>query len=316
MKLVTYGYRGEVRSGVVVDDWVVDLGRAYEYIHKSSSSAKRDAELLLPPDLKQILRGGESSLAAAHEVVAAGHEELAHFHGEWEGGGRAVRLTDVCLWPPILEPDKVVCLGRNYRAHAEEAGQSVPEAPELFSKYKNSLIGHGWPIVLPPISSEVDYEAELAVVIGRRARNIAQEDALSCVAGYTIMHDVSARDYQLRTSQWLAGKSMDTFGPIGPWIVTADEITDPQDLQIRLNIGGEVLQDASTSTMVYPVKQAIAFISSVMTLEPGDIISTGTPEGVGMARTPPRYLRAGDTVDISIDKIGTLSNPVHRSSDS
>ena len=158
------------------------------------------------------------------------------------------------------------------------------------------------------MSNEVDYEAELAVVIGTRARNVSVSNALDHVAGYTILHDVSARDVQLRTSQWLAGKSMDTFAPMGPWIVTTDEIPDPQVLQIRLELGGRVLQNANTSTMIRSVSEAISYISHVMTLEPGDIISTGTPDGVGFARKPPIYLQAGDIVKITIDRIGTLSN--------
>jgi acylpyruvate hydrolase len=306
MKLVTYEYRGERRAGVVEGDWVVDVARAHARRHGSGPAEQRTAAALVPSDARGIIEGGAATRAAIDEA-------LAEFGGDteaWSTSGRAVPLADVRLWAPVPDPQKIICLGRNYKAHAEEAGGEVPPAPELFVKFANTLVGHDWPIELPPISDEVDYEAELAVVIGDRCKDVQAADALSHVYGYSIMHDVSARDYQLRTSQWLAGKSMDTFGPFGPWIVTADEIPNPQTLQMRLTIGGEVLQDANTASMVFSVAEAIAFISSVMTLEPGDVISTGTPEGVGMARTPQRYLRNGDVVDITIDRIGTLSNPV------
>jgi acylpyruvate hydrolase len=309
MKLVTYEYRGEVRAGVVVADRVLDVSRAYAQLRNGSPATRRTAQALLPADTRQIIEGGAASRAAVDEVVAA-YDSAGADVSVWVASGRAVPLAEVRLWAPVTDPQKIICLGRNYRAHAEEAGGEVPVAPELFVKFANTLVGHDWPIEIPPITDEVDYEAELAVVIGSRAKDVDAADALQHVYGYTIMHDVSARDYQLQTSQWLAGKSMDTFGPMGPWIVTADEIPDPQALRMRLSIGDEVLQDASTSAMVFSVAEAIAFISSVMTLEPGDVISTGTPEGVGMARSPQRYLRDGEVVDIEIERIGTLSNPV------
>jgi acylpyruvate hydrolase len=312
MKLVTYEFWGCVRSGVIVDDWVVDLERAYRHVleERGTPRAAGRATGLLPPSLKAVLDGGADSLAAATDVVRAARTALAEANRRWEVEGMATPLDRARLWAPIPDPDKIVCMGRNYRAHAEEGGGSVPEAPELFAKFANSLVGHNWPIELPAISNEVDYEAELAVVIGRRAKDVSAAEALDYVAGYTILHDVSARDYQLRTSQWLAGKGMDTFAPMGPWIVTSDEIPDPQKLQMKLEIGGQVLQDANTSTMVFSVSESISYISRVMTLEPGDVISTGTPEGVGFVRKPPIYLKAGDVVNISIDGIGKLSNPV------
>lgn len=306
MKLVTYEHRGERRAGAVEGKWVIDLARAHRQRMGPDPAQERRAAALVPSDVRRIVEGGTAARAAIEAVL----EEFGDDVGAWASSGRAVPLAEVRLWAPVPDPQKIVCLGRNYRAHAEEAGGEVPVAPELFVKFANTLVGHDWPIEIPPITDEVDYEAELAVIIGDRTKDVPAAQALDHVFGYSIMHDVSARDYQLRTSQWLAGKSMDTFGPFGPWIVTADEIPDPQDLHLRLTIDGEVLQDAHTSTMVFGVAEAIAFISSVMTLEPGDVISTGTPEGVGMARTPQRYLRNGDVVDIAIDRIGTLSNPV------
>lgn len=310
MRLVTYEYFGAVRAGVIVGEFVVDLQRTYSSLVASDGTTEQQAAAVVPPNLKALLEGGAASLNAARAVAARAEEGLVGHGPEWEVAGLAIPVHRVRLWPPITNPSKIICLGRNYRAHAEEAGGEVPKAPELFVKCNNTLIGHEWPIVLPAVSSEVDYEAELAVVVGRRACNVSEELALDYVAGYTVLNDVSARDYQFLTSQWLAGKSMDTFGPVGPWIVTSDEVTDPQVLQIRLDINGEVLQDANTSTMVFSVRASVAFISTVMTLEPGDIVSTGTPAGVGFTRTPPRYLLAGDTVTIAIDKIGTLRNPV------
>jgi len=310
VKLVTYEYRGEIRAGVVVADWVIDVSRAYEQLRNTSASERRMAQMLLPADVRQIIEGGSACRAAIDEVLLTLESQSDDVASAWASSGRAAPLAEVRLWAPITDPQKIICLGRNYRAHAEEAGGEVPVAPELFVKFANTLVGHDWPIEIPPITDEVDYEAELAVVIGSPAKDVDAAEALQHVYGYSIMHDVSARDYQLRTSQWLAGKSMDTFGPLGPWIVTADEIPDPQALRIRLTIAGEVLQDANTSAMVFSVADAIAFISSVMTLEPGDVISTGTPEGVGMARSPQRYLKHGEVVDIEIDRIGMLSNPV------
>ena len=312
MKLVTYEFWGSVRSGVIVGDWVVDLERGYERVlqGRQASGADRQAAGLLPPTLKGVLEGGAKSLGAAKDVVIEARLAFDQGENSWQAAGAATPLAHVRLWPPIPNPDKIICMGLNYRAHAEEGGEAVPDAPELFAKFANALIGQDWPIQLPRISNEVDYEAELAVVVGSRARDVSVDEALDYVAGYTIFHDVSARDVQLRTSQWLAGKGMDTFAPMGPWIVTTDEIADPQILQIKLELGGQVLQNANTSTMVRTVREAVSFISQVMTLEPGDVISTGTPDGVGFARKPPIYLRGGDVVKITIDGIGTLSNPV------
>jgi 2-keto-4-pentenoate hydratase/2-oxohepta-3-ene-1,7-dioic acid hydratase in catechol pathway len=221
-----------------------------------------------------------------------------------------VMSTEVQLLAPVPRPNKVICIGLNYRDHAEESGLQLPDVPILFPKYANSVIGPNAPIVLPPETAEPDYEAELGVVIGRRASRVSERDALAHVAGYTCMNDVSARDLQGLTSQWMLGKAIDTFLPCGPWIVTADEIPDPQDLAIRLRLNGEELQSSSTAQMLFGVAELIAFISRTMALDPGDLIATGTPPGVGFARTPPVWLRDGDLVEVDIEGIGTLSNPV------
>jgi 2-keto-4-pentenoate hydratase/2-oxohepta-3-ene-1,7-dioic acid hydratase in catechol pathway len=213
------------------------------------------------------------------------------------------------LGPPIPDPEKIICLGLNYRSHAEETGLKPPEVPILFAKYRNALTGPTSPILLPGLSEEIDYEAELAVVIGKRCKNISAEEALNCVAGYMALDDVSARDLQFRTGQWLSGKSLDTFAPCGPALVI-DEINDPQDLDISACVNGQVLQQSNTGNMIFSVAETVAYISQLMTLQPGDIIATGTPEGVGFKRTPPIFLHDGDIVEVEIEGIGKLKNPV------
>jgi 2-keto-4-pentenoate hydratase/2-oxohepta-3-ene-1,7-dioic acid hydratase in catechol pathway len=222
--------------------------------------------------------------------------------------GEEVRATD--LGPPLADPDKIVCLGLNYQDHAAEVRRSVSQTPDLFAKFRNALIGPFAPILLPPVSNAIDYEGELAVVIGRRCKSVAQRGALEYVAGFMVMNDVSARDLQRRTSQWLAGKSLDGFAPTGPGIVPVALVGDPQRLMITTRLNGNVVQRASTAEMISSVEDAISFISSVMTLEPGDIIATGTPGGVGSAQVPPRYLQPGDRVEVDIEGVGTISNPV------
>ena len=220
------------------------------------------------------------------------------------------RLADVALLAPVPSPGKVICVGLNYRDHAAESRMEIPESPVLFAKFANAVVGPGDPIVVPSISSEIDYEAELGVVIGRQARSVSVDHALDYVLGYTCINDVSARDLQFGDGQWFRGKSLDTFCPIGPWIVTPEEIPDPQSLGIRCIVNGQTLQDSSTSQMAFSAAELVSFISQGITLERGDIISTGTPPGVGFARTPPIWLRPGDEVTVQIDAIGDLTNPV------
>ena len=212
---------------------------------------------------------------------------------------------------PIGLPGKIVCVGLNYRDHAEESGMELPERPLLFAKWPSSLIGPGQPILIPEQATQVDYEAELGVVIGTRASRVSVKDALGHVEGYLCANEVSARDVQFADGQWTRGKSFDTFGPVGP-LVPAVEVPDPQALRIRCLVNGEVMQDSSTAQMVFTVAEVIAFISDGITLEPGDLILTGTPAGVGLGRTPPVYLAAGDEVTVEIESIGSLTNPVRR----
>ena len=210
---------------------------------------------------------------------------------------------------PIAVPSKIICIGLNYRDHAAESGMAIPERPLIFSKWPNALIGPGDAIVLPTLSDQVDYEAELGVVIGTRAAKVAVADALAHVKGYCCTNDVSARDVQLGDGQWARGKSLDTFCPVGP-LVPASQVPDPQQLRVRAILNGETMQDASTADMIFSVAEIISFISQGITLEPGDLILTGTPPGVGFARKPPIFLRDGDEITVEIDGLGSLSNPV------
>jgi 2-keto-4-pentenoate hydratase/2-oxohepta-3-ene-1,7-dioic acid hydratase in catechol pathway len=211
---------------------------------------------------------------------------------------------------PIAHPPKLLCIGLNYRDHAIESNMALPKTPVVFTKFSNSIVGPGSTVVLPKASSQPDYEAELAIVIGKGGRNIAAADWQSHVFGYTIVNDVSARDIQMATSQWSLGKSFDTFCPMGPAIVTLDELGDPHKLAIRLSIDGEYLQDSNTDELVFKTGELIAYLSSVMTLCPGDIISTGTPAGVGLGRKPQRWLKPGETMTVEIEGIGKLTNPL------
>ncbi|MDX6514185.1 MAG: hypothetical protein QOE36_3689 [Gaiellaceae bacterium] len=213
---------------------------------------------------------------------------------------------------PIERPSKIVCVGLNYRDHAEEQGVELPKAPLLFAKWPNALVGPGEPIVIPRASSQVDYEAELGVVIGKQARHVSETDALDFVGGYICVNDVSARDLQFADGQWTRGKSPDTFCPVGPRVVPAEDIPDPQALAIRCLVNGEALQDSSTSNMIFSVAEIVAYISEVITLEPGDLIATGTPAGVGVFRKPQRLLQDGDEVTVEIEGLGSLTNPVRK----
>ena len=251
-----------------------------------------------------ILDGDRVSALGADmlTVIESGRQPLA--------GANSHALSDVKLLAPIPRPPKLICVGLNYRDHAAEAKMEIPKVPTIFNKFTNVVIGPGAPIVLPKVSDRPDYEAEFAFVIGRGGRYIPAAHAMDHVFGYTIINDVSARDFQMATSQWLMGKTFDTFAPMGPCIVTRDEIADPHALDISLEIGGEMLQNSNTRELIFKIPEIIQHLSTVVTLEPGDVVATGTPAGVGFARKPPRYLKAGDEVVIRIEGIGELRNPV------
>jgi 2-keto-4-pentenoate hydratase/2-oxohepta-3-ene-1,7-dioic acid hydratase in catechol pathway len=212
---------------------------------------------------------------------------------------------DIRLGSPIARPSKIVCVGLNYRDHAAESGLPVPPEPVLFMKASTAMNGPNDPVVVPRSSTKTDWEVELAVVIARRSSDISEEAAPSAIAGYTIMNDVSEREFQIeRGGQWVKGKSCDTFAPLGPWLVTGDVVPDPQNLHLWLKVNGELVQNSSTSQMVFAVPQLVSYISRFMTLLPGDVISTGTPPGVGLGFKPPRYLKAGDVMDLGVEGLG------------
>lgn len=282
MRLVSYRRDAEARVAAIRDNQYVDLG---------------DADPTLPSSLKQLLALGPEGLRRAAEALER---------------GKAIAPDTVQLLAPIPDPQKVICVGLNYADHARESGQTPPAEPVIFCKFPTAVTAAGQPIVLPAVSQQVDYEAELVVVIGREGRNIAKAGARNYIAGYCPGHDVSARDWQLRKpgGQWLLGKTFDTFAPFGPALVTADEVPEPGNLRVQLRLNGRVMQDSSTSQFIFGIEELLAYISTVCTLLPGDVIFTGTPPGVGAARKPPVFLQPGDDVEVEIERLGVLRNPV------
>jgi 2-keto-4-pentenoate hydratase/2-oxohepta-3-ene-1,7-dioic acid hydratase in catechol pathway len=313
MKLVTYESARQSRLGVVEGDVVVDVAIVYGLIAKgqiADSKLAAAAQVLRklgrpPQDMIELLGLGERYRRALGIVVSRAGEMRKKVIP-----GLFTPLRSARLRTPIAHPNKITCIGLNYADHAREGGHEPPPAPIFFLKSHNTICGPGDPIKLPPNSTQVDYEAEFAVVIGKRGNRIPESDAPKYIAGYTILHDVSARDMQFGDKQWYRGKSCDTFAPTGPWIVTPDEIPDPHNLRISLTLNGETMQDSNTSNLIFKVPFLISYLSQSVTWEVGDLISTGTPPGVGFARKPPVFLKAGDTVSVTVEGIGTLTNPV------
>ncbi len=229
---------------------------------------------------------------------------------QWKKSGRVINAEDAQLRAPVPRPGKLICIGLNYRDHAIESKMEIPKSPVTFSKFATSIVGPDDAVMIPRGSEKTDYEAELAVVIGRRAKNVPLAKAYEYVFGYCAFNDVSARDFQFADGQWQRGKSCDTFAPMGPYVATADEISDPQNLSIKLRLNGATMQDSRTDQLIFGVPALIEFLSSCITLEPGDIIATGTPPGVGFARKPPVFLKAGDKMEVEIEGLGVLCNPV------
>jgi acylpyruvate hydrolase len=312
MRLVTYQHEGQSRAGAQLNEWVVDLNRAYHAAmrHAGNEDEEVVADVRVPTNMIGLLKGGGTSLRAAQQAIAFVRSQLEVNDKTLNQQGIVYALDRVSLLPPVLRPDKVICLGLNYRAHAAEAGLAVPDYPVLFHKVSGSLIGHLRPIVVPRISSQIDYEGELAIIIGKRGKYIAEDEALSYVAGYTVANDVSARDLQFRTSQWTTGKMLDTFGPLGPALVTRDEVPDPHALAIKTTLNGQVMQDGNTAQMIFRIPYIVSYISEIATLEPGDVIMTGTPPGIGNTRTPQVFMKPGDTITVEIERLGVLSNPL------
>ena len=248
---------------------------------------------------------------ATHDLLVSDKKALA----QARDSGWLVKSQEAYWHAPVPRPGKIICIGLNYRDHAAESNMPIPEKPVVFSKFSTSVIAPGEPVVLPSTSQQVDYEAELAVVIGRRAKNVSADRAYDYVLGYTAFNDVSARDFQFGDGQWQRGKSCDTFAPMGQTIVTTDVITDPHKLSIKLVLNGQTMQDSNTDQLIFGVPVLIEFLSQTITLEPGDVIATGTPPGVGFARKPPVFLKAGDEMEVLIEGMGGLGNPVVSESD-
>ncbi|MGQ9575023.1 MAG: fumarylacetoacetate hydrolase family protein [Thermoguttaceae bacterium] len=282
MRLVTYQSSTGPRVAGLWGGALVDLNRVDPQV---------------PNSMRDLLAEGPEGLRRAQAALTR---------------GTAVAADQVRLLPPVPRPGKVICVGLNYADHAKEGGMPIPPEPVIFSKFPTAVRAHGDPIILPRSSTEVDYEAELVAVIGTGGRHIPAEKARLHVAAYCCGNDVSARDWQLRKpgGQWLLGKSFDSFAPFGPALVTADEIPDPNNLRIQLRLNGQVMQDSSTAQFIFSVERLVSYVSGVCTLEPGDLIFTGTPGGVGCTRKPPVYLKPGDVVEVEIERIGILRNPV------
>jgi acylpyruvate hydrolase len=302
LKLLTFSNEGVTTFGAKIEEYYVDLGAL---IAKTCGSVATES---FPRTLKAFLEGGEPAFLLAKKAIdsAIGNDVLAELREQY----CAYTEDEIVFLPPIPNPSKIVCLGMNYRAHVKEMGRELPKFPTIFAKFSNVLIGHKSSIVLPSVSNMVDYEAEMAIVIGRRAKNVKPEDAFQYIAGYTVFNDVSVRDYQNRTLQWLQGKSFDGTGPIGPALVTIDEVPNGGQLDISLSLNGEVMQQSNTSDFIFDIPTIISYISQVMTLEPGDIIPTGTPSGVGAARNPPVFLKPGDRIKVELGGVGVLENDV------
>ena len=259
-------------------------------------------------DLRAVL----SELPRTMKELLAREDGLARAAWAADAGEKAGLYVTGKLLAPVPRPDKVICIGLNYRDHAAESGVAPPEEPVVFNKFPQAVIGPEATVTIPKACTQVDYEAELVVVIGKRGKRVAKADALKYVAGYTIGNDVSARDWQLQKpgKQWLLGKTPDTFAPTGPYLVTADEVSNPHDLAIKLRLNGQTMQNSNTKEFIFKIDELISYVTQVITLEPGDLIFTGTPPGVGMARKPPVLLKAGDVCEVEIANFGVLRNPI------
>ena len=320
MKLVSYLHSEETRLGALSKsgDLIIDLSRAHRELTRGSRDPIRGRHISrpLPTLMIEFLERGDEALQTARKALVYVEERLPGAKEEYLRRRMLLPLASTQLLAPVPRPPKLIAAWVNYEEHGREATVKAPrKAPLFFTKWSTAVIGPGQPIVLPQNSRKVDYEAELALVIGAGGKNIPAENAYDHIAGYTILNDVSARDFSLRALFGSPGpydlqKSFDTFAPMGPCLVTRDEIPDPHSLGIRLRIGDEVLQDDTTGSMIHRIPAIVAHLSSIATLEPGDTIATGTPPGVGFTRTPPRWLKPGETVRIEIDAIGVLENPV------
>ncbi|MEK8127559.1 fumarylacetoacetate hydrolase family protein [Paenibacillus filicis] len=295
MKLVTFEQAEAYKLGVKTDLGILDVEQA-------QAALFTDGQAGVPTDVHEVIEGGTAAIASLQALVDRASAS--------EGASYWLDEAKLQLGPCVTRPNKIICVGLNYRKHAEETNAPIPQYPILFNKFNNTLAAQGDDIPLPKVTSEVDYEAELVIVIGQTAKYVSKEDALSHVFGYCCVNDLSARDLQMRTQQWLLGKSCDKFSPLGPYLVSADEVGNPNQLEIKATVNGEVRQNSNTSDMIFHCDEIVSYISHHMTLVPGDIILTGTPEGVVLGLPPEQrvYLQDGDIVTIEIEKLGALTN--------
>ncbi|NIK78421.1 2-keto-4-pentenoate hydratase/2-oxohepta-3-ene-1,7-dioic acid hydratase in catechol pathway [Paenibacillus castaneae] len=291
MKLLQFIDHGQVKLGVMTEAGIIDV-----------EAASQTFQIKAPTSVEEAIKGGTTASAELDQLIIAANEN--------PNPAFLIEESMITYAPAVSTPQKIICVGLNYRKHAEETKADIPTSPILFNKFANALSAHEQSIVLPHTSNEVDYEAELAIVIGRKAKDVAEADALDYVYGYCCANDLSARNLQRRTSQWMLGKSCDGFAPLGPYIVTADEISNPDNLSISCRVNGVQKQNSNTADMIFSCRTIISYISQHMTLEPGDIILTGTPEGVviGYPREQRVYLQSGDNVSVTIEKLGELRN--------
>jgi 2-keto-4-pentenoate hydratase/2-oxohepta-3-ene-1,7-dioic acid hydratase in catechol pathway len=293
MYLLTFRDGDDLRLGVRTERGVIDVAAAQAALGASGAAA--------PESIDEVIAGGDAALAALADLVGRADAAQADWlHDE----------ASLTLGPAVPNPGKIICVGLNYRKHAEESGAAIPETPVLFSKFNNSVAAPNEDVPLPESATQYDYEVELGVVIGKPVKNVAEGDALDTVFGYVTANDLSARDLQTRTSQWILGKTLDKFMPIGPYLVTADDVPDPQALQLRTWLNGDLRQDSNTSDMIFPVAEIIAYISRHFSLEPGDVIITGTPAGVILGLPEKNWMVPGDVVEVEVEGLGRLSNRV------
>ncbi|WP_209123597.1 fumarylacetoacetate hydrolase family protein [Alkalihalobacillus sp. BA299] len=307
MKLITFTHAGISRIGAIVNEDVIDLHASYKALLESEGKlrAKQIAEAFVPADMSGFLQGGEESMELAKKAINYALEKK-----ENNGYQLVYSYSEVKVEAPVPQPGKIFAVGHNYREHILEMGRQLPSHPVVFAKFANTVVGPQDDIPFHPVSEQLDYEAEFAFVIGKRAKNVSEEDALDYVAGYAVANDVTYRDIQRRTLQWLQGKTVDGSLPMGPWMVTSDEIPDPQTLEIVLTVNGEERQRTNTANQVFTVRKLVSFLSNLATLEPGDIVITGTPGGVIQAMEPQVWLKDGDVVRVEIDQVGVLENTV------
>jgi 2-keto-4-pentenoate hydratase/2-oxohepta-3-ene-1,7-dioic acid hydratase in catechol pathway len=315
MRLVTYTFRGTTRLGALLgDDDVIDLNRACA-LHRADRGERRAraiADFLVPADMTGFLAAGDPAMDAARAALAFAQDRIRTRRDDAMASGLLFATDEpgFRLEAPVSRPRKVLAVGVNYKDHSAETGIALPKRPMIFAKEATCIVGPGAPIEKPRFSPFLDWEGELCFVVGKPARHVPADRALEHVAGYMIGHDVSVRDWQVHSQTMMMGKCFDTHGPTGPWLVTRDDVPDPQALALRTTVNGVVKQDASTSQMIFGVAALVEYLSQATTLEPGDVVFTGTPAGVGVARDPKEFLKAGDVVRIEITGLGALENPV------